>query len=125
MKEINAFFIGIEEALRLPGYIPLVSSITGLVRMVALSFIQSVVGLVFLVAGLCVGVLMQIFGQKSSTQQWLKHATFGAYHCVHASFNFYRGTVEVVPVVGNLAVYFYDKGMKNKPIIPYPPTPKK
>ncbi len=124
MKEINAFFIGIEEAFRVPGYIPVISTITGFVRMVALSFIQSLAGLVFLIAGLCVGVLMQIFGQKTTAQRWLKCATFGAYHCVHASFNFYRGTVEVVPVVGNLAVYFYDKAMKNKPIIPYPPTAK-
>ena len=124
-KEVNAFFIGIEEAFRLPGYIPLVSTITGFVRMFGLYFIQGFAGLAFLISGLFIGVLMQIFGQKTSSQRWLKRATFGAYHCVHASFNFYRGSIELIPVIGNLAVYFYDKGMKNKPILPYPPTPKK
>ena len=123
MEEINAFFIGVEEALRLPGYIPIVSTITGFVRMLGLYFIQSLTGLVILVAGLVIGVLMQIFGEKAS-QRWLKRASFGAYHCVHASFNFYRGSVELIPVIGNLCVYFYDKGMKNKPIIPYPAVPK-
>jgi len=125
LEEINAFFIGIEEAFRLPGYIPIVSTITGFVRMLGLYFIQGLVGLIILIAGLIIGVFMQIFGEKTSSQRWLKRASFGAYHCVHASLNFYRGSVELVPVIGNLSVYFYDKGMKNKPLIPYPPTPKK
>jgi hypothetical protein len=120
MEELNNFFIGVEEALRWPGYIPLVSTITGFVRILAHKFIQGLVGFALVIAGMTIGVGAQIFGQKQAAQRWLKVASFGVYQCVHAGLNVWRGLVEMIPIVGNIAVYFYDKAMKRRQLIPYP-----
>lgn len=82
--------VNLEESLKYPGYIPLVSSVSGIGR-IAYSIYQVASG---------------IF--HKAVKKTESEANLANKEVVDGAKNFVRGAVEVVPVVGNAIVAAYD-----------------
>ncbi len=76
----------IDTALNYPGYVPALSSITGLFRMV-LGVVEMVVGAIF--STLCC-------------------QSYEVARIMNGCLNVIRGAVETVPILGNVALLAYD-----------------
>ncbi len=110
----------VEEFLRIPGYIPVIGTITGTIRMFLAWAVQGLVSAVTLVVSMVMGVFHTIFGHKGAATKWTRKARLAVNLCVHSSLNSYRGMIELFPVIGGLALYLYDKSLKGSPLFPHP-----
>lgn len=98
----------IEQGLNVAGYIPVVSNISGSIR---IAF-----GLTEIIGGLAAGIFMTAKGLLTGKdrQEKLNHVKYTIEFIYLPSFchgmtNYGRGLVEMVPLLGNLSTFLYDK----------------
>jgi hypothetical protein len=101
MSTVADFCETVDRGFNILGYIPLVSSITGPIRSGIWGTGQLFIGLI----GLPISLLVALFSGGS----WSHVFWFWAALIVNGVLNMIRGTIEAVPLLGNLIVFLYDR----------------
>jgi len=103
-KNLDTRLANFEETLNTLGYIPIVSTASGSVRIVYGS-LETVAGNVSCVYK---GCQYFITGNREHRNQAAAHYLYA----VHGALNVQRGIVEFVPIIGNTVVFLYDKAAR-------------
>ncbi|MEI6242148.1 MAG: hypothetical protein WCP39_01945 [Chlamydiota bacterium] len=93
ISEVEGTIIYVEKVLNIFGYIPIVSSISGPIR--------AIMGKIQVIACAVLAVLAFLTGREAMA--WRCVICF-----VHGVANYFRGNIETIPVIGNIACLVYD-----------------
>ena len=118
MDTFTQILITIEDFFNRAGYWPIISSITGSLRIV-FGFFVAVIGFKLMVGSIVGVIFANTFATKKLTATCFKFARHSVRVMTNGRLNVLRGSVEVVPFFGNAAVWLYDRGRKNALLLPY------
>lgn len=100
LREHDQFSEGLEKQFNVLGYVPIVSTISGLSRI-----FYGKLNIVFSTALLAYNFFQDLKSGSSDYRIKIHHFVC---HIVHGQLNLIRGVFEMIPVIGNLGCIIYD-----------------
>ncbi len=119
MQEIAKFCRQVDRCFNIAGYIPIVSSLTGLIRIVVWAQLQLYLGLLAMTIAIILAMCGRIGGDKAFAKRCVEASQLSFRISANSTLNGLRGLVEVVPLLGNLLCWLYDLTMGGEQILPY------
>lgn len=110
----------IDKFFNVLGYIPIVSTVSGGIRVGVYSALQGLAALVCLMVTLLIALILFLAKQGERQRTYLAYARASAFHILDGRLNAGRGIVELFPIIGNLLCYGYDKMVKGTPLLAAP-----
>jgi hypothetical protein len=111
------FLRRVERILNQLGYFPIVGTVTGLFRILFALGFQWATGLVCFMLGLIAAMVTRAIRLPDASERCIWLAQSGKLLQVRTGFNLWRGLFEIVPVIGGITCFLYDKTMGGVPLI--------
>ena len=99
-QQLDTSLSSVEKVANLPGYVPFVSEITGCLR------IKS--GILETIVSIAVFLFNRMQYAFTGDKNYLIDSDKALQYLPHGLANIFRGIVECIPIIGNLACWIYD-----------------
>lgn len=121
MEAIINFSFSAEKVLRVTGYIPIVSIVTSVFGRMPLAQIQGMVGSFGVAYCGVMRRVCELQGEVVLAAEYARILGASGNLVVNAGLNLERAMFELVPIVGNLVCFIYDRVMEGGQLFPYMP----
>lgn len=121
IERLNQTLSLFEKELNLLGYIPVVSTFSGAVR-ITYGKLEVIAGLASSIFWSAKGIGDTLTGDDKEAEKSLDNSIYSINYSLHGAANIFRGSIEIIPFIGNALTLIYDASEPLDRTFDYSPT---